>query len=258
MDRLAIEGGKPVRETKLGYGRQWVDEDDIQAVVDVLRSDFLTMGPTVTAFEDAVAEFVEADFAVAVNSGTAALHAAVHAAGIGPEDEVIVPVLTFAASSNCVLYQGGKPVFVDVLPDTLNIDPDDVKRKITKRTKAIMTVDYTGLPCDYDALRKIAEEYGLTIIEDAAHALGANYHGHMIGSINELTTFSFNPVKHITTGEGGMIVTNDEQLAIRMRNFEARGLIWIFVSVLKRLLGSMKSLIWGITIGFRILEQRWE
>jgi perosamine synthetase len=223
MDKLAIDGGKPVREKILNYGRQSVDEEDIQAVVDVLKSDFLTMGPTIPAFEKVVADYVGAEYAVAVNSGTAALHAAAHAARIGPGDEVIVSLLTFAASSNCVLYQGGTPVFADILPDTLNIDPADVERRITPRTRAIVAVDFTGLPCDYHALRAIAKKHSLLIIEDAAHALGATYMNQKVGTINELTTFSFHPVKHITTGEGGMIVTDDRELAVRMRNFRSQG-----------------------------------
>lgn len=223
MDKLAIDGGKPVREKVLNYGRQSVDDEDIEAVVNVLKSDFLTMGPTIPAFEKSVAEFVGAKHAVAVNSGTAALHAASHAAGIRPGDEVIVSLLTFAASSNCVLYQGGTPVFADILPDTLNIDPADVERRITPRTRAIVAVDFTGLPCDYQALRAIAKKHNLLIIEDAAHALGATYQDQKVGTINELTTFSFHPVKHITTGEGGMIVTDDKELAVRMRNFRSQG-----------------------------------
>jgi len=223
MEKLAIDGGKPVREKTLNYGRQSVDEEDIQAVVNVLKSDFLTMGPTIPAFEQSVAGYVGAEYAVAVNSGTAALHAAAHAARIGPGDEVIVSLLTFAASSNCVLYQGGTPVFADVLQDTLNIDPADVERRITPRTRAIVAVDFTGLPCDYQALRAIANKHNLLIIEDAAHALGATYLNQKVGTINELTTFSFHPVKHITTGEGGMIVTNDREMAVRMRNFRSQG-----------------------------------
>jgi UDP-4-amino-4,6-dideoxy-N-acetyl-beta-L-altrosamine transaminase len=223
MEKLAIDGGKPVRQKPLNYGRQSVDEEDIQAVVSVLRSDFLTMGPTIPAFERTVAEYVGAKYAVAVNSGTAALHAAAHAAKIGPGDDVIISLLTFAASSNCVLYQGGTPVFADVLPDTLNIDPEDVERRITPRTKAIVAVDFTGLPCDYEALRAIARKQNLVIIEDAAHALGATYKDQKVGTINELTTFSFHPVKHITTGEGGMIVTDDREMAVRMRNFRSQG-----------------------------------
>lgn len=221
---LAIDGGTPVRATMLPYGRQSVDETDIQAVVAVLRGDWLTTGPAVSAFEQAVAKYVGAREAVAVNSGTAALHAATFAAGIGTGDEVIVPALTFAATANCVLYQGGKPIFADVLPGTLNLDPEDVARKTTARTKAIIPVDYTGQPCDHDAIRTIANAHGLLVIEDAAHALGATYRGRRVGTLHELTTLSFHPVKHITTGEGGMIVTDDPKLATRMRAFRSHGI----------------------------------
>jgi perosamine synthetase len=222
--KLAIDGGTPVRETMLPYGRQWVDEADIQAVVEVLRSDWLTTGPKVREFEERVAEYVGAREAVAVNSGTAALHVAAFAAGIGPGDEVITSPLTFAASANCVLYLGGRPVFADVCPDTLNIDPEDVARKITPKTKAIITVDFTGQPCDYRAIRALAKQHGLIIIEDAAHALGAEYNGQRVGTLNELSAFSFHPVKHVTTGEGGMVVTDDPNLAAEMRAFRTHGI----------------------------------
>ncbi len=223
MTRLAIEGGTPIRNTVLPYGRQWVDEADIQAVVNVLREDWLTTGPAVGAFEKAVADYVGAKEAVVVNSGTAALHVAAFAAGIGPGDEVIVPAITFAASANCVFYLGGRPVFADVLPGTLNLDPADVERKITSCTKAIIAVDYTGQPCDHDAIRALADAYGLVVIEDAAHALGATYHGRKVGTLHQLTTLSFHPVKHITTGEGGMIVTDSSELASQMRAFRSHG-----------------------------------
>ena len=222
--KLAVDGGTPVREMMLPYGRQWVDEADVLAVVEVLRSDWLTTGPKVREFEGRVAEYVGAREAVAVNSGTAALHVAAFAAGIEPGDEVITTPLTFAASANCVLYLGGRPVFADVCPDTLNTDPQDVARKITSKTKAIIAVDFTGQPCDYEAIRALAEEYGLMVIEDAAHALGAEYHGQSVGTLNELTTFSFHPVKHITTGEGGMVVTDDPGLAVKMRTFRTHGI----------------------------------
>jgi UDP-4-amino-4,6-dideoxy-N-acetyl-beta-L-altrosamine transaminase len=224
MTKLAIDGGTPVRTTPLNYGRQWLDDDDIKVVENVLRGDWLTMGPSVDEFEKAVAEYVGAKYAVAVNSGTAALHVAAFAAGIGPGDEVIVSPMTFAASSNCVLYLGGTPVFADILPGTMNLDPADVERKITERTKAIVAVDYTGQPCDYEKIRAIAKRHNLIVIEDAAHSLGASYHGQKVGTLNEITTFSFHPVKHITTGEGGMAVTNDHDLAIRMRNFRSHGI----------------------------------
>jgi perosamine synthetase len=223
MTRLAIEGGAPVRETLLPYARQCIDEADIAAVVDVLRSDWLTTGPVVAAFEKAVAEYLGAREAVAVNSGTAALHSAAFAAGIRTGDEVIVPAITFAATANCVLYLGARPVFVDVLPNTLNLDPTEVARKITPRTKAIIPVDYAGQPCDHLAIRALAERYGLTVIEDAAHALGASYQRRKVGTLHELTALSFHPVKHITTGEGGMVVTQDAELAAQMRAFRSHG-----------------------------------
>ncbi len=224
MTRLAIEGGAPVRSTLLPYGRQSVDEADIAAVAEVLRSDWLTTGPKVAEFERAWAERVGAQQAVAVNSGTAALHAAVFAAGIGSGDEVIVTPLTFAASANCVLYQGGRPVFADVQPDTLNIAPAAVEAAITSRTRAIIAVDYAGQPADLAELRAIAERRDLILIEDAAHAIGATYKGQPVGAISDLTTFSAHPVKHVTTGEGGLITTDDAQLAERMRWFRNHGI----------------------------------
>ena len=223
-EHLAIEGGSPVRATVLPYARQIVDDADVAAVAQVLRSDWLTTGPMVERFEAAFAEWVGAQHAVAVNSGTAALHAAAFAAGVGPDDEVIVTPMTFAASANCVLYLGGRPVFVDVRPDTLNIDPAAVTQAITARTRAIVAVDYTGQPADLDELRAIARQHGLTLIEDAAHALGATFRQQRIGALSDLTTFSLHPVKHITTGEGGLITTEDEALARRMRWFRNHGI----------------------------------
>ena len=221
---LAIEGGAPVRETLLPYGRQWIDEADIAAVVDVLNSDWLTTGPKVAEFEAAFAAFTGAKEAVAISNGTAALHAAIYALGIGVNDEVLVTTMTFAASANCVLYQGGTPVFVDVDPDTLLIDPDDVLKKITPRTKAIVAVDYAGQPCDYSRLQSIADEHGLALVADACHAIGGSYRGNPIGSVADLNTFSLHPVKHMTTGEGGVITTDDSELAQRMRVFRNHGI----------------------------------
>jgi perosamine synthetase len=215
---------QPVRPTLLPYGQQTIDEEDIQAVVDVLRSDWLTTGPKVGEFEEAFAAFVGAAHAVAVNSGTAALHAAVNALGIGSGDEVIVTPMTFAASANCVLYQGATPVFADVEPDTLLIDPAQVEAKITSRTRAIIAVDYAGQPCDYDALGAIAERHGLALIDDACHAVGGTYHGRSVGTLAHLNTFSLHPVKHFTTGEGGMITTDDAAYAARMRVFRNHGI----------------------------------
>lgn len=224
MQDLAIEAVTPARKLLLPYGRQWVDEDDIAAVVDVLRSDWLTTGPKVAEFEQAFAQFTGVCEAVAVSNGTAALHAAMHAIGIGPGDEVIVPPMTFAATANCVVYQGGTPVFADVEPDTLLIDPQQVEAKITPRTKAIIAVDYAGQPCDYDRLRAIADRHGLKLVADACHALGGSYKGRPVGSLADLSTFSLHPVKPITTGEGGVITTDDPELAQRMRVFRNHGI----------------------------------
>jgi perosamine synthetase len=221
---LACDGGKPVRETFLPYGRQWLDEADIDAVVQVLRSAWLTTGPKVAEFERELAGLTGAGQAVAVSSGTAALHAAMFAAGIGPGDEVILPPLTFAASANAVLYQGGRPVFADCLPDTLLLDPVQVERLITPRTKAVIAVDYAGQPCDYDALRSLAGRYGFLLIADACHSLGASYKGRPVGSLAELNVFSFHPVKAIATGEGGLVTTADERLAEKMRTFRNHGI----------------------------------
>jgi perosamine synthetase len=206
------------------YGHQVIDETDIEAVVQVLRSDWLTTGPKVEEFEQAVSQYVGAPYAVAVSSGTAALHAAMYAIGVGPGDEVIVPAMTFAATANSVLYQGGTPVFADVEPHTLLLDPREVAAKITPRTKAVVAVDYAGQPCDYVALRDIAEQHGMRLIADACHALGASCRGQPVGSLADLTVFSFHPVKHITTGEGGMVVTAHSEMAARMRRFRNHGI----------------------------------
>ncbi|MDH4209155.1 MAG: UDP-4-amino-4,6-dideoxy-N-acetyl-beta-L-altrosamine transaminase [Anaerolineae bacterium] len=223
-ETLAIRGGQPVRDVLLPYGHQWIDEEDISAVVQVLRSDWITTGPKVAEFEQAFAHFVGAREAVAVSSGTAALHAGMYALGIGPADEVVVPPMTFAATANCVVFQGGTPIFADVDPSTLLLDPAEVEAKITPRTKAIIAVDYTGHPCDYDTLGAIADRHGLMLVADACHALGGRYRGRAIGSLADLSTFSFHPVKHITTGEGGMITTDDPELAHRMRVFRNHGI----------------------------------
>lgn len=223
-EKLAIQGGSPVREQMLPYAQQWLDDDDIAAVLEVLRSNWLTTGPKVAEFEEAVASFVGADAGVAVSSGTAALHAAVVAAGIGTGDEVIVPAITFVATANAVVFQGGKPVFADVVPETLLVDIGEVKRKITSRTKAIVTVDYAGQPCDYDSLVALARKHNLLLIDDACHALGAEYKSRKLGSLTDMTVFSFHPAKHITTGEGGMIVTDHPEMAARMRRFRNHGL----------------------------------
>lgn len=206
------------------YGRQSIDDADIEAVVKVLKSDYLTTGPAVTAFEKKVADYVGAKYAVAVSNGTAALHVACLAAGIGEGDEVITTPITFAASANCVLYCGGTPVFADIDPDTYNISPEELEKKITSRTKAIIPVHYTGQPCDMDAILEIAHKHDLLVIEDGAHALGASYKGKKIGSIADMTCFSFHPVKPVTTGEGGMIVTDNEELYRRLVLYRSHGI----------------------------------
>ena len=224
MERLAIDGGTPVRRTLLPYGRQSIDEADIAAVVEVLRSDWLTTGPKVGEFERAVAAVAGTREAVAVSNGTAALHTAMFGLGIGPGDEVIVPAITFVASANCVTYHGGRPVFADVDPQTLLIDPADVEAKITAKTRAVVAVDYTGQPCDYDRLRAITDRHGLALVADACHAIGGSYQGRPVGSQALLNAFSFHPVKHVTTGEGGAIATDDAALTGRMRMFRNHGI----------------------------------
>lgn len=206
------------------YGRQSIDENDIKAVEEVLRSDYLTTGPKIEEFERKVAAYTGAKYAVAIANGTAALHAACYAAEIGEGDEVITTPITFAASSNCVLYCGGKPVFADIDEKTYNISPEDIERKITSATKAIIAVHFTGQPCEMEKIHNIARKHNLIVIEDAAHALGAQYKGKMVGSISDMTTFSFHPVKHITTGEGGMILTNNDRLYQRLKLFRTHGI----------------------------------
>jgi perosamine synthetase len=206
------------------YGRQCLDEADIQAVVETLRSDWLTTGPRVGAFEAAVAQYTGAAHAVAVSSGTAALHAAVFSLGIGPGDEVVVPTMTFAATANAVAYQGGTPVFADVLPESLLLDPDSVVARLTPRTKAIIAVDFAGQPCDYDQLRQLADHAGLALVADASHSLGGSLRDRRVGSLADITILSFHPVKPVTTAEGGMDLTADPNLAERMRRFRNHGI----------------------------------
>jgi len=223
-EELAVHGGSPVRKTLLPYGRQSIDESDIQAVVETLRSDWLTTGPKVVEFEEAVAAWVGAKRAISFSSGTAALHAAAFAAGLHPGDEAITSPLTFAATANCVLYQGATPVFADVVPDTLNVDPQQIASRITPQTKAVLPVDYAGHPADLDPILELAERHGLVMIEDACHALGAEYRGRRVGSVAQMTVFSFHPVKHLTTGEGGMVTTDNPQFAETLRRFRNHGI----------------------------------
>ena len=206
------------------YGKQFIDEEDIAAVVETLKSDCITTGPRIAEFEQAVCEYTGAKYAVAVSSGTAALHIACLAAGIGKDDEAVTSPMTFAASANCVLYCGGRPVFADIKPDTYYLDPNDVRRKITNKTKAVIAVDYTGQPCELEELKQIAKERQLYLIEDAAHAIGAEYKGRRVGSISDMTTFSLHPVKHITSGEGGIVTTNNKELYKKLILFRNHGI----------------------------------
>lgn len=224
MEQLAIKGGKPVRSNLLPYGHQWIDDEDIASVVRVLKTDWITQGPKVDEFERTVAEYCGAKYAVAVSSGTAALHAACSVAGISRGDEAITTPITFAATANSVIYCGGKPVFADIREDTLNIDVEEVQKKLSPRTKAILPVDFAGHPADLDEIRAIAKKRKIVVIEDACHALGAEYKGKRIGSLSDMTILSFHPVKHITTGEGGMVLTNNKGFYERLRVFRHHGI----------------------------------
>ncbi|MDE7030292.1 MAG: UDP-4-amino-4,6-dideoxy-N-acetyl-beta-L-altrosamine transaminase [Lachnospiraceae bacterium] len=212
MERPAIAGGVPVRDTKLYYGHQFVDQADVKAVEEVLTSDFLTCGPKVVELEAKLCALTGAAYAVAVSNGTAALHIAAMAAGVGAGDELITTPITFAASANCALYCGGKPVFADINPATYNIDPGSVQSKLTDRTKAVVAVDFTGQAAPLDELLAICREKGVTLIEDGAHSIGTKYKGKTVGSIADITTFSFHPVKTVTGGEGGAVLTNSRDI----------------------------------------------
>ena len=224
MDQLAIFGGRPALERPIGYGRQYIDDDDIQAVVDVLKSDYLTCGPKIAEAEEKLCRVTGAKHAVLIANGTAALHAACFAAGVGPGDEVITTPLTFAASANCALYCGARPVFADIDPDTYNIDPECVEKLITDKTKAVVAVDFTGQAVELDRLRDICHRHGLILIEDAAHALGTKYDGKPVGSIADMTEFSFHPVKTCTAGEGGAVTTDDDALYEKLALFRTHGI----------------------------------
>lgn len=224
MEKPAIFGGTPVRTTPLSYGRQYIDEEDIQAVADTLRSDYLTCGPRITQLEEKLCEVTGAKYCVAVSNGTAALHIAAIAAGIKEGDEVITTPITFAASANCALYCGARPVFADINPDTYNIDPASIRKCITDKTKAVVAVDFTGQAVELDEIRAICKEHNLILIEDAAHSIGTRYNGQPIGSIADMTTFSFHPVKTVTAGEGGAVTTNDPVLYQKLLLAHAHGI----------------------------------
>ncbi|MGI6218213.1 MAG: UDP-4-amino-4,6-dideoxy-N-acetyl-beta-L-altrosamine transaminase [Coriobacteriales bacterium] len=224
MEELALHGGTPASPVLLGYGHQSIDDDDVAAVVETLRSDYLTCGPATERFEEALKVSTGASYVTAVANGTAALHVACLAAGIGPGDEVIVSPITFAASANCVLYCGGTPIFADIEADSWNISPESIREHITERTKAVVAVDFGGVPIDHAAIREICDEHNLVFIEDAAHAIGTSDDGRPVGSIADITCFSFHPVKTVTTGEGGAVATNDSELARRIVLYAKHGI----------------------------------
>lgn len=222
--KLAIEGGAPVRKQLLPYGHQWIDDDDIEAVTKVLKTDWITQGPLVHEFEQVVSRYCHARYAVAFSSGTAALHGAAFASGIAPGYDLITTPITFVADGNCSLYQGGKVTLADIQPTTYNIDPQAIKKTITRKTKALIPVDFAGHPCDIDEINEIAQDHDTPVLEDAAHALGAEYKGRKVGALTDMTILSFHPVKAITTGEGGMVLTNDEEYYERLEMFRTHGI----------------------------------
>ena len=224
MEKPAICGGKPVRSTKIFYGHQFIDEDDIQAVVDVLKSDYLTCGPKIGELEEKLCEVTGAKYAVVCSNGTAALHIACLAAGVMPGDEVITTPITFAASANCALYCGAKPVFADINENTYNIDPAHVEKLTTERTKAVVAVDFTGQSVELDRLLAHCREHNLVLIEDGAHVIGTSYKGRMNGSIADMTTMSFHPVKTVTGGEGGAVLTNSKEYYEKLLLYRAHGI----------------------------------
>lgn len=224
MEKPAICGGTPVRETKIYYGHQYLDQADYDAVLDVLKSDYLTCGPKIGELEAKLCEITGAKYAVACSNGTAALHMAAMAAGIGEGDELITTPITFAASANCALYCGARPVFADINEKTYNIDPASVKEHITPATKAVVAVDYTGQAVELDELQAICKEHNLVLIEDAAHSIGTKYNGKGVGSVADMTTFSFHPVKTVTGGEGGAVLTNNKEYYQKLLLARAHGI----------------------------------
>ena len=224
MEKPAIAGGTPVRSTPLYYGHQYIDEADIEAVAEVLRSDYLTCGPKITQLEQKLCELTGAKYAVAVSNGTAALHIACMAAGLKEGDELITTPITFAASANCALYCGANPVFADINEKTYNIDPLEVGKKITDKTKVIIPVDFTGQAADMEPIMELAREKGIVVIEDAAHSIGTLYQGKAVGSIADMTTFSFHPVKTVTSGEGGAVLTNDREYYEKLCLYRTHGI----------------------------------
>ncbi len=224
MEKPAIEGGAPVRNTKIYYGHQYIDEADIKAVVDVLKSDYLTCGPKIGELEKKLCDVTGAKYAVACSNGTAALHIAALAAGVRVGDEVITTPITFAASANCALYCGARPVFADINAETYNIDPAAVEKCITDKSKAVVAVDFTGQSVELYELLKICHSHDMTLIEDGAHVIGTKYKGRANGSVADMTTFSFHPVKTVTGGEGGAVLTNSEEYYEKLLLYRSHGI----------------------------------
>lgn len=224
MEKLAAHGGKPVRNTKIYYGHQYIDDADVEAVTRVLKSDYLTCGPEIGKLEQKLCSLTGAKYAVALSNGTAALHLACMAAGVADGDEVITTPVTFAASANCALYCGAKPVFADINPNTYNIAPSDVEAKMNPRTKAVVAVDYTGQAVELDRLLELCRQNHAVLIEDGAHSLGTKYKGQGVGSIADMTTFSFHPVKTVTGGEGGAVLTNSEEYYRKLLLYRTHGI----------------------------------
>lgn len=224
MEKPAYAGGKPVRETKLYYGHQYLDEKDVQAVVEVLHSDYLTCGPRITELEQKLCELTGAKYAVVCSNDTAALHIACMAAGVSAGDEVITTPITFLASANCALYCGAKPVFADIDEETYNIDPKEIEKAMTPKTKAVVAVDYTGQVVDLDTIMETCHKQNVVVIEDAAHSIGTLYKGRPIGSIADMTTFSFHPVKTVTAGEGGAVLTDNEEYYKKLLLYRSHGM----------------------------------
>lgn len=228
-EKLALNNSQIVKKKFLPYGHQWIDNEDIKAVSDVLKTNWITQGPKVDEFEKLIAEYCNAKYAVAFSSGTAALHASCHAANI-KNKEIITSPITFVASVNAILYCSGKPVFADIKSDTYNIDPEEIEKKISKKTKAIIPIDFAGHPCDIDKINDLASTHNLIVIEDAAHALGSEYKGNKVGSLSDMTIFSFHPVKLITTGEGGMVLTDNKKFYNKLKSFRHHGIRKVYDS----------------------------
>ncbi len=224
MEKPAICGGTPVRDTKIFYGHQYIDDDDIKAVVDVMKSDYLTCGPKIAELEQKLCRVTGAKYAVVCSNGTAALHIAALAAGVQSGDEVITTPITFAASANCALYCGARPVFADINEETYNIDPACVEALTTKKTKAVVAVDYTGQSVELDRLLAHCHKNNIVLIEDGAHVIGTRYNGKFNGSIADMTTLSFHPVKTVTCGEGGAVLTNSETFYKKLLLYRSHGI----------------------------------